>query len=64
MAEAIGMQWPTIRADEWPFGVRCMDCERLLNDGDAFIERLGGFAAEVPTTEVVCLLCGGVPLAR
>ena len=59
MTEALGMEWPTIRDAEWPHGVRCMDCLTPLIEGDPYIERIAGFVEETPTTEVVCLTCGG-----
>jgi hypothetical protein len=59
MAEVTGMEWPTIQEKEWPHGVRCMDCRTQLTQGDPYIERMEGFVEETPTTEVVCLTCGG-----
>jgi RNase P subunit RPR2 len=44
---------------EWPYGVRCMDCMTPLVEGDPYIQRMEGFAEDTPTTEVVCLTCGG-----
>lgn len=59
MADVRGMEWQTIQAHQWPHGVRCMDCRKELTDGTPYIERLEGFVEETPTTEIVCVPCGG-----
>ena len=58
MAENQAMEWPRISATEFPHGVRCMDCKRLLG-GQPYIERVAGFVEDTPTTEIVCVPCGG-----
>jgi hypothetical protein len=45
------------REEDWPHGLRCIDCDRLLADGDRYATRLTGFQDEIPITEVVCLEC-------
>lgn len=47
----------TVSAEEWPHGLRCMDCDTSLDDGDPYSERLGGFVDETPAVEIVCLSC-------
>lgn len=41
-----------------------MDCDRPLEAGAPFIERFEGFVGDTPTTEIVCISCGGGVLAR
>jgi hypothetical protein len=45
------------RDDEWPHGLACMDCRRVLHEGDRYSERLYAFVENVPLAEVVCLDC-------
>ncbi len=47
-----------VRADDWPHGLRCGECGRLLRDGDAFDERLTGMVGEFPAYMIVCRPCG------
>ena len=49
----------TIRAEEWPYGIRCIDCRAELTDGTGYVERLEGFVGDTPTTEITCIPCGG-----
>lgn len=52
---------------DWPHGLRCADCERVLLDGDRYSERLIGLEPipcngpgtcdAWPVTEIVCLRC-------
>jgi hypothetical protein len=46
-----------VRIEDWPWGLRCMDCDRGLGEGDAFSERLTDIVEGVPLVEVVCLDC-------
>lgn len=48
-----------VTAEEWPHGLRCGDCCRLLRDGDGYAERLTGMVAGFPAYMVVCRPCGG-----
>lgn len=47
----------TVRAIEWPHGLRCWDCDTILDDGDLYSERLSGFVDETPAVEIVCVTC-------
>lgn len=38
---------------EWPHGVRCMDCDRLFEDGEAYWED----STDDDVVELVCLTC-------
>jgi hypothetical protein len=45
-------------ANDWPHGLRCLDCDRKLEDGDRYATRLQGFAVDgTPVTEIICLEC-------
>ena len=47
-----------IRAADWPWGVRCGECSRLLRDGDRYSERLEGMAGDTPVVLITCARCG------
>lgn len=43
---------------EWPHGLRCIDCDRKLAEGDRYATRLEAFTEDgTPITEVICLEC-------
>ena len=47
-----------IEEDDYPHGLRCMDCNRSLLPGDAISKRLVAIASDGMTiTETVCILC-------
>jgi hypothetical protein len=46
-----------IGPDEYPHGLRCMDCGERLKTGDRYSKRLVGFARDTPIVELVCLSC-------
>lgn len=46
-----------VRREDWPHGLRCMDCDTKLDNGDLYSERLSGFVDETPAVEIVCLNC-------
>lgn len=46
-----------VRAEDWPHGLRCGDCARLLKDGDGYSERLTGMIGDVPAVMIVCIDC-------
>ncbi|HUZ56030.1 MAG TPA: hypothetical protein VMU94_26330 [Streptosporangiaceae bacterium] len=48
-----------VRAEEWPWGLRCGQCSRPLEDGDPYAERLTGMVSEFPAYMIVCCPCGG-----
>ena len=45
------------REDEWKHGLACLDCLRVLREGDRYSERLTAFAEGTPMVELVCLEC-------
>jgi hypothetical protein len=47
-----------VHAERWPHGLRCMDCERLLEDGSAYSQRLIAMTEERAVVEIVCVPCG------
>lgn len=47
----------TVRMEEWPEGLRCLACDRSLESGDLYSERLYGFVDEVPAVEIICTDC-------
>ena len=42
---------------DWPYGLRCFDCNRKLEGGDLYSERLSGFVDETPAVEIICIDC-------
>jgi hypothetical protein len=48
-----------VRGSDWPHGLRCMECDRVLPDGSIYGEQLVGLVGETPVTEVVCADCDG-----
>jgi hypothetical protein len=51
-------------ADDWPYGLRCLDCDRTFSEGDRYSTRLIGLvqcpdpdAETAGLTEVACLGC-------
>lgn len=47
-----------VRAEDWPHGLRCGECCRVLRDGDPYRERLTGMMGEFPAYMLVCRPCG------
>ena len=47
----------TVNGVDWPHGLRCMDCDTDLDDGDPYSERLTAFIDETPAVQIVCLSC-------
>lgn len=52
-----------VRAEDWPWGLRCMDCHQELSEGDIYSERLSGIAdgdVDHPLfiAQIVCVSCG------
>lgn len=44
--------------DQWPHGLRCIDCERLLGEGDRYATRLEAISGDgIPIVEIICLEC-------
>lgn len=48
--------WAYDEAD-WPHGLRCMDCDRELSDGDRYTSRIVAFQDDIPVMEIICLEC-------
>ena len=46
-----------VRAEEWPYGLRCGECARVLDDGDRYAERLMGMVGDTPMVKIVCCPC-------
>jgi hypothetical protein len=42
---------------EWPHGLRCADCHRVMAEGDRYSEQLASMADELPVVRIVCLGC-------
>lgn len=38
-------------------GLRCMDCDRVMEDGDEIADDLTGMVGDIPMNEVICGLC-------
>lgn len=58
-----------VNKEEWPYGVRCIDCNSALAEGAPYSKRLVGFtsgpseeddprASSLPVVEIVCVPCG------
>ena len=43
--------------DDWPHGLRCGQCRRVLREPERYTERLDGFMDETPLLSIVCLAC-------
>jgi hypothetical protein len=57
------MVQPIVRAEDWPHGLRCADCDTEMGDGDLYSEQLTGIAGEsgdrpLFTVRIVCISCG------
>lgn len=50
-----------VRASDWPRGLRCGECCRVLHDGEPYAERWTGMMTEFPAYMVVCVTCEGTP---
>jgi hypothetical protein len=46
-----------VRSEDWPHGLRCGDCKRVLRDGDGYAQRWTGMVGEVPAMLIVCRPC-------
>ncbi len=48
-----------VTPEEWPHGLRCMDCDTTLGEGTAYSKRLTAIHDEgYPVVEIVCAPCG------
>lgn len=48
---------PIVRPEQFPHGLRCMDCQVELKVGDPYSLRLDDIVSGVPVTEITCLDC-------
>jgi hypothetical protein len=46
-----------VRAEDWPYGLRCGECHREMTDGENYSRRLSGFVEDAPVSVVVCVPC-------
>lgn len=54
MSEALGIVYVD---EEWEHGLRCADCNRLMQPGDCYSERLDSFMYETPLVVIACVGC-------
>lgn len=58
MNERYGLEY---NPDDWPYGLRCIDCDKLFEQGDRYSRRLTGMDTlgedEVFCVEIICLEC-------
>jgi hypothetical protein len=47
-----------VTEEEWPHGLRCLECDAELGAGDAYSKRLVAFFQGSPIVELVCAPCG------
>lgn len=47
----------TFIADDWPHGLTCPSCQRVLQEGEQYATLLDSFSEDVPVAQVVCLSC-------
>ena len=45
------------RDEDWPHGLRCAQCKRLMSEGDCYSERLESFIEDSPVCLIVCEDC-------
>ena len=50
-----------VRAEEYPFGLRCGRCHEEIHEGERYSTVLQGFIEAIPLTLVVCVSCGLAP---
>jgi hypothetical protein len=49
---------------DWEHGLSCVDCRRVLREGDRYSERLTAFAEAAPMVELVCVDCATASAPR
>ena len=47
-----------VRAEDFPHGLRCGGCCRVLHEGEPYAERWTGMTEDVPAVMIVCVACG------
>lgn len=48
---------PIVREADFPSGLRCGECSRLLREGDQYAERLTGMIEDIPAVMIICVPC-------
>ena len=43
--------------EDWPHGLSCPRCGRVLQEGDHYSEELEAFQGEIPIVLIVCVAC-------
>jgi hypothetical protein len=51
------MDYPLVTNFDFPHGVRCAECERLLNVGQPYTTKIDSMVAEVPIEMICCVYC-------
>jgi hypothetical protein len=46
-----------VRDSDYPHGLRCGRCNRLMKDGDRYAEELTGMIGGLPMVELMCIPC-------
>lgn len=46
-----------VQSEDWPHGLRCGNCKRVLHNGDKYAERWTGMVCEMPAVLIVCRPC-------
>lgn len=47
-----------VTQEEWPYGLRCVDCDQRLDEGTVYSKRLIGLTYDgTPITEITCVIC-------
>lgn len=49
------------RAEDFPAGLACSECGRVLREGERYSEVLVGFSEDVPVAQLVCTGCAMTP---
>jgi len=52
--EELGMEY---REQDWPHGLRCGECRRVIREGERYSTLLYAFSDDAPVCLVVCLGC-------
>lgn len=55
MTDATGTR---VAAEDWPHGLRCMDCDATIPEGTFYSKRLIAADEHAVVTEIVCVPCG------
>ena len=51
------MDYPIITELDFPWGVQCPECHRMLQIGQPYTTKMEDMAAEVPIERVYCVYC-------